>query len=217
MRTSTRYIHRYDDKERIGHWFIALMFLLAAFSGLALFHPSLFFLSALVGGGSWARILHPYIGVLMTIGFVWFFLRLWRDNIVTDADRRWRAGMARMLRGDKKGLPAVGKYNYGQKMLFWSLTVCLIVLLVTGIMFWRPWFEGAFPIPLQRFAVLLHAVAAFVLTLAVIVHIYAAIWTKGSIRAMTRGTVTESWARYNHAAWHDEVSRRPPSGQNWSR
>ena len=41
-----------------------------------------------------------------------------------------------------------------------------------------------------RFASLLHAFCAFVLICAIIVHIYAAIWVKGSVRAMTRGTVS---------------------------
>ena len=75
------------------------------------------------------------------------------------------------------------------------------------IMFWRPWFAPYFPIDVIRLASLLHAVAAVVLILSVIVHVYAAIWVKGTIRAMTRGTVTESWAKASHAAWYQEVSR----------
>jgi len=39
----------------------------------------------------------------------------------------------------------------------------------------------------------------------VIVHVYAAIWVKGSLRAMTRGTVTEGWAKSNHSLWHERV------------
>jgi formate dehydrogenase subunit gamma len=50
-----------------------------------------------------------------------------------------------------------------------------------------------------------HAVAAAVLIISVIVHIYAAIWVKGSIRAMTRGTVSEGWARKHHALWYNQL------------
>ena len=46
-----RLLKRYSDGERMNHWFIVLMFVLAAASGLAFFHPSLFFLCNLVGGG----------------------------------------------------------------------------------------------------------------------------------------------------------------------
>jgi len=56
-------------------------------------------------------------------------------------------------------------------------------------------------------ATLLHAVAAVVLILSIIVHVYAAIWVKGTVRAMTRGTVSEAWARQNHPLWHQEMTR----------
>lgn len=202
-----RTIRRYDDGQRMNHWFIALMFVLAACSGLAFFHPSLFFMSFLVGGGSWARILHPFLGLLMVLAFLFLFVGLWRLNVIDARDRAWKARMGDMLRGEKASLPPVGQYNYGQKMVFWAMSLSLLVLLVTGFMFWRPWFDGLFPIPVQRIALLLHALAAVVLVLVVIVHVYAAIWVKGTVRAMTRGTVTESWARRNHALWHAEATR----------
>lgn len=98
-------------------------------------------------------------------------------------------------------MPAVGKYNAGQKAVFWVFATCLVLLLVTGFMFWRPWFVDFFPITVRRIAVLVHAVSAVVLIIGVIIHVYAAIWVKGSIPAMTRGTVTENWARKHHLLW----------------
>ena len=202
-------LRRYEDGERMNHWFIALMFVLATLSGLAFFHPSLFFLSHLFGGGSWARILHPFMGVLMLLAFLGLFVRLWRENLVDAADREWKQHMGRMLAGDKAGMPPVGKYNYGQKMVFWAMAVSLLVLFVTGLMFWRPWFAPYFPVDVLRVAVLLHAVSAMVLVAATIMHVYAAIWVKGTVRAMTRGTVSESWAKANHPLWHQEMTRKP--------
>jgi len=202
-----RMIRRYQDGERMNHWFIALMFLLAGLSGLAFFHPAFFFLVNLFGGGSWARILHPFMGVLMVLGFAVLFVRLWRDNLITDADRAWKQKMGQMLRGQKAGMPPVGKYNYGQKMVFWAMTGSLFVLLITGFVFWRPWFAPFFPVAVLRAAVLLHSVAAVVLILSTIMHVYAAIWVKGTVRAMTRGDVTENWARLNHPLWHEEMTK----------
>ena len=54
---------------------------------------------------------------------------------------------------------------------------------------------------------LLHSVAAVVLILATIMHVYAAIWVKGTVRAMTRGTVSEGWAKANHPLWHEEMTK----------
>ena len=203
----SRMIQRYKDGDRMNHWFIALMFVLAGLSGLAFFHPAFFFFVHLFGGGSWARILHPFMGVLMTLGFALIFLKFWRDNLITQADREWRKHMGKMLRGDKAGMPPVGKYNYGQKMTFWLMSLSLLVLTVTGFMFWRPYFAPNFSVEAMRVAVLLHSVSAVVLILATVMHVYAAIWVKGTIRAMTRGTVSESWARTNHPLWHQEVTK----------
>jgi formate dehydrogenase subunit gamma len=200
-------IQRYKDGDRMNHWAIAILFVAAGLSGLAFFHPSLFFLTNLFGGGAWTRILHPFIGVLMFVAFLWLFLKVWRDNVMNDADKAWRAKMGDMLRGDKSGMPPVGKYNAGQKLVFWAMAISLAVLLITGLMFWRPWFAPYFPINVIRAASLLHAIAAVVLILSAIMHVYAAIWVKGTMRAMTRGTVTESWARLNHPLWYEEMKR----------
>ncbi|MBB4842034.1 formate dehydrogenase subunit gamma [Paucibacter oligotrophus] len=204
---STRYIQRYSDRDRLNHWAIALLFILAGVSGLAFFHPSLFFLSALLGGGVWARILHPFLGVAMFLSFLGLFFKLWRENTLNAADKEWQKHSLDMLKGDKSKMPPVGKYNAGQKGVFWLMSICLAVLLVTGVMFWQPWFANSFPITLRRIAVLLHSASAVALILGVIMHVYAAIWVKGTVRAMTRGTVSAGWAKQNHALWYEEMSK----------
>ncbi|PTT80087.1 formate dehydrogenase subunit gamma [Pelomonas sp. HMWF004] len=203
---ATKYLQRYTDGQRMNHWVIALLFVLAGLSGLAFFHPSLYFLSTLFGGGTWARILHPFMGVAMVLAFAGMFFKLWRENVFTPVDREWMAHAGDMLRGDKSGMPPVGKYNAGQKGVFWVMAVSLLLLLVTGVMFWQPWFASAFPILLRRIAVVVHAASAVLLVLGVIMHVYAAIWVKGTVRAMTRGDVSEAWARQNHPLWHREVT-----------
>src|SRR5262245_62631983 len=84
-------IQRYTPEERGNHWIVAICFVLAALSGLALFHPSFFIFSSLFGGGPWTRILHPFIGVLMFAFFCITMVRFWNLNKITDADRKWMA------------------------------------------------------------------------------------------------------------------------------
>ena len=43
-------VDRYTAGARINHWITATCLVLLALSGLALFHPSLFFLTGLFGG-----------------------------------------------------------------------------------------------------------------------------------------------------------------------
>ncbi len=201
---TTRYLPRYDAAERSHHWAVAGLFLLAALSGLSFFHPSLFFFTNLFGGGAWTRILHPFIGVLMALGFLGMYMRYAAENRMTDADKEWLKHSGEMLRGNKANMPPVGKYNAAQKQVFWLMVFSLLVLVITGFGFWQPWFAGYFSTRLLRIASLLHSIAAVVLILSVIMHVYAAIWVKGTIRAMTRGTVSEGWAKSNHALWHQQ-------------
>jgi len=204
-----RYVPRYKRGDRVNHWIVALLFVCAALSGLAFFHPSLYFFSNLFGGGPWTRILHPFIGVLVFLGFCGLFARFRRANVMTESDRNWRRDIRVMVSGDKKNLPPAGRYNTGQKLVFWVFAGSLLVLLLTGLVFWRPWLADFFPILAIRIAVVLHSIAAVVLIIAAIIHIYAAIWVKGTVRAMTRGTVTEAWARQNHPRWNREVRGGP--------
>src|SRR5262245_49823867 len=83
------WIVRYSSVERINHWIVAGSFLLAALSGLALFHPSLFGLSGLFGGGPWTRILHPFLGILMAVAFLPMVVRFWGANRIGPGDRQW--------------------------------------------------------------------------------------------------------------------------------
>jgi len=203
----TRFIQRYADGTRMNHWAVALLFVCAGLSGLAFFHPALYFLTMLFGGGPWTRILHPFFGVLMVLGFVLLFARVWRENTWQPRDTEWvKAAPHLMKTGDEHGMPPVAKYNGGQKLVFWLFAISLLLLFVTGFVFWQPWFADYFPIVLRRIAVVVHAVSAVVLVLSVIVHVYAAIWVKGTMRAMTRGTVSDNWARRNHPLWYREVS-----------
>ena len=199
-------IPRYTARERSNHWVVAIAFVLAALSGLALFHPAFFFLTNLFGGGPWTRILHPYIGVVMCLFFVAMAVRFWGFNRITSADRQWLGRIKDVLCNRDANLPELGKYNAGQKILFWTMVVSIPVLLLTGIAIWQPWFAPYVPIWLMRVAVVLHALAAWIMILGIIVHVYAAIWVKGTIRAMTRGTVSAAWARHHHRAWYREMT-----------
>lgn len=199
-------IERYTAAERANHWMVAVFFVLAALSGLALFHPSFFFFTQLFGGGPWARILHPFIGVVMFFFFLISILWFWEDNRVTHTDRKWMAHIRDFIANRERNLPEIGKYNAAQKYLFWVMVVTMLLLLVTGFILWRPYFASSFPIWLNRAAVVVHSLSAFVLIMGIIAHVYAAIWVKGTLRAMTRGTVTEAWARHHHRGWYRKVT-----------
>jgi formate dehydrogenase subunit gamma len=197
-------IERYTANERTNHWIVAIAFVLAAVSGLALFHPALYWLSALLGGGTWTRILHPFFGLLMVFAFALLAFAWWRFNRMEPRDWQWLRQSRDVVNNREERLPEVGRYNAGQKLLFLLLVVCAVVLLVSGILIWREFFSMYFSIGAVRVAAVLHGLFAFLLVCAIIVHIYAGFWVKGSVRAMTRGTVTPGWAWKHHRAWFRE-------------
>ncbi|MEN1226767.1 formate dehydrogenase cytochrome b556 subunit, partial [Pseudomonas aeruginosa] len=41
----------------------------------------------------------------------------------------------------------------------------------------------------------------------IMVHIYAALWVKGTITAMVEGWVTSAWAKKHHPRWYREVRK----------
>ena len=200
-------IERYTANERVNHWFTAITFVILALSGLALFHPSMYWLVNLLGGGTWTRILHPFIGVAMFVSFLVMAASFWANNKLTRDDLRWLARWRDVMNNRDDGLPEAGRYNAGQKSLFWLMIVSMILLLVSGIVIWQPYFAPQFSITLVRLAALTHAFWAFLLILGIIVHIYAAIWIKGSMGAMMRGYVSQAWAKKHHRAWYRELGR----------
>jgi formate dehydrogenase subunit gamma len=201
-------IPRYGAAERVTHWILAIAFLLAGLSGLALFHPALYWLSNLFGGGTWTRILHPYTGLLMTIAYALLGVAVARYNRLDANDRVWLRNMRAVATNDESKLPEVGKYNAGQKLLFYGLTLCMILLLLTGIVMWRSAFSAYFTVEIIRLASLVHAVCAFVLVCAIVLHAYFGIsWAAGSMRAMTRGVVSPGWAWRHHRSWFREMIR----------
>lgn len=205
MRRDPRDLVRYTASERTNHWVVGICFILLALSGLALFHPAFFPLTMLFGGGTWTRILHPFIGVVMALFFIVMFLRFLKHNLMHRADWQWLGRVREMMDGNDESMPEQGKYNGGQKLLFWLLALCMLVLVPTGVVLWRAYFD--FPVGLVRTAAVLHAAAAVVMICLIFLHVYAAIWVKGTIRAMWYGTVTRAWARQHHRRWYEEATK----------
>jgi formate dehydrogenase subunit gamma len=201
---------RYTHGERLTHWAVAVLYVALFLSGLALFHPFFFWTSALFGGAAFMRVIHPFLGVALAVIFYAYAARLWRDNAFVPGDAKWIRSMFRYMSRTGEDVPVEGKYNAGQKYMYWSMLFIIAGLLVTGILIWRPYFAPSIAAPVKRASGLIHAALAFIMFVGIGVHIYAAYWTKGSIRAMTRGTVTRAWARFHHPGWYARTAGKDP-------
>jgi formate dehydrogenase subunit gamma len=207
-------VDRYTAGARINHWITAASLVLLAISGLALFHPKLFFLTGLFGGGQNTRAIHPWIGVVLFFGFLGLFIRFFRANLWRPEDGTWMRRLYDVLTNHEERLPEVGKYNAGQKMVFWLMSILIIILITSGLVLWDTYFYDYTTIEQKRAAVLIHSVAAIVIICVWIVHVYAAIWVRGTIPGMVKGQVTGGWAWRHHRKWLRELVTGKRGDQN---
>jgi formate dehydrogenase subunit gamma len=210
-------VDRYTAGARINHWITATCLVLLALSGLALFHPSLFFLTVLFGGGQTTRMIHPWIGVVLFFSFFGLFFRFWRLNLWQRSDTVWMEELPAVLGNRDEEHPElveIGKYNAGQKVVFWGMSLLIIVLISSGLVIWDQYFSQYTTVEQKRLAVLIHSLTAIVIICVWIVHVYAAIWVRGTIPAMTRGRVTGGWAWRHHRKWLRELVSGRPKDEN---
>jgi formate dehydrogenase subunit gamma len=194
-------VDRFNIATRANHWVTALCFVALMLSGLAFYDPSLFFLTTLFGGGQAARMLHPFIGVVLTLSFAGLFRRFWRANLWVRDDSVWVAHISDVASGHEERLPELEKFNAGQKFVFWAQMIAVAILFVSGVLIWDQYFYDLSSIPVKRVAVIVHSITATFAIVVIILHIYAAFWVKGAFGAMLEGKVSGGWAFRHHRKW----------------
>jgi formate dehydrogenase subunit gamma len=195
------YVYRYGPLQRLNHWITAILFVLLALSGLSMWYPALFWLSWIFNGGEGARFIHPYLGCALMLSFLLLAVQFVVNNIPNRDDVVWMRRIRTVMSNRHENLPELGKYNAGQKIVYWGQVVMIPAMFVTGLMTWQVYFGHWLSIEGQRWALLLHSLAAAIAIALIIVHIYAAFWIVGTGRAMIRGVVTGGWAYTHHRRW----------------
>jgi formate dehydrogenase subunit gamma len=206
MRATEKTIRRFDVAERAIHWAAAISFLYVALTGISLWSQKLYWLAWVFGGGATVRAMHPWGGVVFVLALALMFRR-WAAQMKLDSDdRAWLRQARRYAVHDESALPEAGRFNAGQKVLFWLQSVAAVLLVSSGVVLWFP---EAMIRPLRLAAVLIHPVAAIVAIGGIIVHIYmgtAAV--PGAFRGMIRGGVKPGWAASHHPKWFREMRER---------
>jgi formate dehydrogenase subunit gamma len=211
--SSDRRIVRYAFRERLVHVFAAVSYVYLLLTGLAFWSPALYWLAIVLGGGFLSRLFHPWIGLVFTIAVVWMYAIWRRDMRVTAQDRAWRAAMMSYVRNEDDKVPPAGRFNYGQKMLFWVMFLGGVALFLSGVVLW---FVAEVPREwrwLLMAATLVHPIAALITIGGFIVHLYMGLFVvPGGASAILHGHVTDEWAKAHHPQWHAEVgSQRGPT------
>jgi formate dehydrogenase subunit gamma len=204
-------ILRYTFVERANHWVASLSYIYCLITGLSWWSPWLFWLTVLGGGQQISRILHPWFGLVFGIAVIYMYV-LWAGQMrTTETDKQWWRSLRHYVRNEDEKMPPAGRYNAGQKLLFWGFFVCMWLLLLSGIVLWFPEKIGWSWRYLRYIAVLVHASTALITIGLFMIHIYMSVFAeRGAFGSVVRGDVSQEFARRYHPGWYEEVVRSSP-------
>lgn len=208
---SGRLVQRFNGFERFVHWFTASSFIVLAITGLNVTFGR-YVLLPLLGPDLFANIslgfkyAHNYVAFAFMIGVVLTFVIWVIYNLPSRHDLEWIAAGGGLFR---RGVhPPAGKFNAGQKVIFWSVVTGGVALSVTGFYMLFPFQFG--DIHSQQLMTVIHAIVSLVLIAIVIAHIYiGTLGMEGAYDAMGTGQVDENWAREHHSLWYAQLKGQP--------
>ncbi|MGR3572411.1 formate dehydrogenase subunit gamma [Brevirhabdus sp.] len=231
-------IPRFTVVERFSHWLLAGSFLLLAITGLITMFGRPYLISllgkpayaTLATGTKWTHdnVSWAFMLGLIMVTVLWLF-----QNLPNRHDVIW------LLKGggvfSKDSHVSAGKFNAGQKIIFWVVVILGVSISLSGLSLLFPydmplfapsfgilndwgvpgWF-GMAPFPDQmapqeemQYAQLWHAAVGFVFMAVILAHIYlGTVGMEGSFDAMGRGEVDAQWAKEHHDLWYEEVTGR---------
>jgi formate dehydrogenase subunit gamma len=200
------HVLRYSFPERMTHWLAAGSYIYLLATGLAFWSPWMFWVAVVLGGGQLSRMLHPWAGLIF-MGSVLHMYQMWSKQMGFETvDREWWKSLHYYIRNQDDKMPPAGRYNAGQKVLFWSFFYAGIVLLLSGLVLW---FTDSLPWSLRwlRYAaVILHPIAALVTIGSFMIHIYMGVFAeRGAFGSVIRGDVSLTFAKRYHPGWYDEI------------
>lgn len=198
-------IVRFNAIERFAHWLTATAFIVLAITGLNfIFGKRL--LMPLIGADAfaswshWAMYAHDFFSWAFILGALMMLVMWAWDNLPDRYDANWLKQGGGLLDKSNQSHPPAGRFNTGQKLIFWSVVLGGAALAASGIFLLMPF---AFTdVNGMQTAQMIHAIVGSLLIAVMIAHIYiGTLGMEGAYDAMGSGTVDLNWARQHHSAW----------------
>lgn len=200
-------IERFPPMDRYAHWLLAITWVTMAITGLILSLGRSLLLPVMgYTLFSWlatvAKLAHNFVGPILIVAVPFLFIRFVRSNGIGIDDVKWFLNIWGYFTGHEH--PS-GRFNAGEKLVFWFLLVILSSVLVgSGLVLLFPNFDQTRST--MQVANVVHTVAAYVAISLALVHIYlGTIGMVDAYRAMRYGYVDESWAKHHHLLWYQDV------------
>jgi formate dehydrogenase subunit gamma len=195
-------ILRFKAFERFSHWLTAVSFVILGLTGLNITFGKLLLLPV-VGPDTFsdisvlAKYAHNFASFAFMAGLVLIIVIFFKDNLPAKVDLDWVKQGGGFIKG--KHAPA-GKFNPGEKLVYWLSLAAGIGVSLSGILLLFP-FYGT-DIPDMQIAQGLHAVVAVLFIALILGHIYiGTLGMEGAFEAMGTGEVDLNWAKEHHDLW----------------
>ena len=209
---SGQLIQRFGALDRFAHWLTASCFIVLALSGLNLtFGKSL--IAPLIGAEAFAsltglgKIAHNYLAFPFMAGLALMVLIWIKDNIPNARDIAWLKAGGGLI---GKGHAAAGRFNGGQKAVFWIVALGGLAMSVSG---WHLLFADGGGVSDLQFWNMVHGVAGLLFIAVMLAHAYiGSIGMEGAFDAMGTGNVDLNWAKEHHSLWVDDEMKKLPGG-----
>jgi formate dehydrogenase subunit gamma len=212
-------ILRFTSFERFAHWLNATAFVILALTGLNITFGK-FILMPLIGPDNFsvvaqfAKYVHNFTSFAFVIGMV-LIISMWiRDNVPRRVDLVWLKEGGGFIRSKH---PPAGRFNAGEKMVFWLALAAGIGVIGSGFLLLFPFYvTNIFGMQIAQG---IHALIALLFIALILGHIYiGTVGMEGAFEAMGQGTVDLNWAKEHHSQWLEQVSRsgREPQAQPYA-
>jgi formate dehydrogenase subunit gamma len=197
-------IVRHNRASRLIHWTVAVTFFICLLTGMPIWTPVFGWMAYLFGGLSVCRVIHPWVGIAFFIAAAVMFVQWVSDMRLEPDEKDWLGPKALQYMRYQTDDSNVGKYNGGQKLYFWAVSLGAAGLLLSGLLMWFP---RAFPRIVIELSFLIHDITFILFAVSLVFHIYLGTAAEpGTFGSMVRGTVTRQWARLHHPRWYREVT-----------
>jgi formate dehydrogenase subunit gamma len=210
-------VDRHSVNSRIIHWLFAGLFIILGITGLFLLlgRPLLIPVIGKTAFGvvaSASKEVHNLLGLLFPVALILMFVNFVRKNFYEKGDLTWVAKGGGML---GTGHVSAGKFNAGEKVLFWLTIFLGIGISVTGYVLDFPaiasWVlatstEFTQYRHVMEYAHVIHGVIAVLFIALIFGHIFlATLFVPGTLSGMTSGKVDANWAKEHHDRWYKET------------
>ena len=208
-------IPRFNGFERFSHWLTAVSFVVLGLTGLNITFGKILLLP-LIGPDDFsefaqaAKYVHNFVSFSFVAGLI-LVVALWiRDNIPRQVDITWLKEGGGFI---KSKHPPAGRFNAGEKLVFWFALGAGAAVIVSGYLLMFPFYVT--DIAGMQIAQIVHAVVAVFFVAVILAHIYiGTLGMEGAFEAMAEGTVDLNWAREHHSIWFEEQMAHSGTNEN---